>query len=119
MEPLTTRVQDLKEDYIQRLAKVELEQDADFMVGVEGGSAPISEEKIRSKSGVVNFDIDMDEEEGEYDSDEDTDPSKKSPPKDTVLELNQNMMKLELMDELLERIQELTFSAGEQEDVDG
>lgn len=116
LEPLTTRVQDLKEDYIQRLAKVEMEQDADFMDGVQqGGGAPIAEGKIRSKNGVVNFDIDMDDED-DYDSDDDD--GLKGPPKDTVLELNQSMMKLELMDELLERIQELTSSALVEEEED-
>ncbi|KAF9155207.1 hypothetical protein BG015_010697 [Linnemannia schmuckeri] len=116
LEPLTTRVQDLKEDYIQRLAKVEMEQDADFMDGVQqGGAPPIAEGKIRSKNGVVNFDIDMDDED-DYDSDDDD--ALKGPPKDTALELNQSMMKLELMDELLERIQELTSSAFVEEEDD-
>ncbi|KAG0278133.1 hypothetical protein BGZ95_004630 [Linnemannia exigua] len=113
LEPLTTRVQDLKEDYIQRLAKAEMQQDADFMDGVQ---QPLAEDKIRSKNGVVNFDIDMESDDGEYDSDDD---EKTGPLKDTVLELNQNMMRLELMDELLERIQELTASARvEEEDND-
>lgn len=93
-----------------------MEQDADFMDGVQqGGGAPITEGKIRSKNGVVNFDIDMDDED-DYDSDDDD--GLKGPPKDTVLELNQSMMKLELMDELLERIQELTSSALVEEEED-
>ncbi|KAG0381107.1 hypothetical protein BGX24_009936 [Mortierella sp. AD032] len=112
LEPLTTRVQDLKEDYIQRLAKAEMQQDAEFMDGVQ---QPLAEDKIRSKNGVVNFDIDMESDDDEYDSDGD---EKTRPRKDTVLELNQNMMRLELMDELLERIQELTASARVEEEND-
>ncbi|KAF9912705.1 hypothetical protein EC991_009441 [Linnemannia zychae] len=114
LEPLATRVQDLKEDYIQRLAKAEVEQDADFMDGVQ--QPPLAEDKIRSKNGVVNFDIDMGSDD-EYDSDDDDD-KKAKPPKDTVLDLNQNMMRLELMDELLERIQELTAPLHVEKDDD-
>ncbi|KAF9093554.1 hypothetical protein BGX23_003208 [Mortierella sp. AD031] len=118
LEPLTTRVQDLKEDYIQRLAKVEMEQDAEFMDGLENQQQqpPVAEDRIRSKNGVVNFDIDMDSSDDE-DYDTDDGEVKKGPPKDTALELNQNMMKLELMDELLERIQELTSSARSGQDA--
>lgn len=62
--------------------------------------------KIKSKNGVVNFDIDMDSDED--DNDDDEPEGTRARPKDTVLELNQSMMRVELMDEVLERIRELT-----------
>ncbi|KAF9934316.1 hypothetical protein FBU30_002455 [Linnemannia zychae] len=113
IEPLMSRVLDLKESYIQRLAKVEMEQDAGFMDDIQHTPSAM-EGKIRSKNGVVNFDIDMDEVDADYDSDDDM--VTKGGPKDTAMELNLSMMKLELMDELLERIQDLTSSAAKQDD---
>ncbi|KAF9994389.1 hypothetical protein BGZ65_009989 [Modicella reniformis] len=97
IDPLMERVQELKEDYIQRLAEVELIQDNVFDDEMD---VPVHE--IRSNNGVVNFDIDM---EGD---DDDPERAKNGRRKDTAVDLNQKMMKLEIMDELLERIQELT-----------
>ncbi|KAF9185049.1 hypothetical protein BGZ50_003287 [Haplosporangium sp. Z 11] len=115
LEPLSERVQELKEDYIQRLARVEMVQDAEFG---DDNEPPLH--RIKSKNGVVNFDIDMDSGDETDDDDEigDGQMNGNSRPKDTVLGLNQDMMKLELMDELLERIHELTGSVEEEQDED-
>ena len=106
IEPLVERVQELKEDYIQRLVEAEMAQDMEFDDFME---PPM--DRIKSKNGVVNFDIDM--ESGDEDSDDGGEEGKErnSGPKDTVMDLNQKMMRLEIMDEVLERIQELTASA--------
>lgn len=61
--------------------------------------------KIKSKNGVVNFDIDLDSDDEDGDDDEQDGSAARL--KDTVLELNQSMMRLELMDEVLERIRDL------------
>jgi hypothetical protein len=100
------RVQELKEDYIQRLAEVELAQDGAFG---DDDEVDIPMHKINDKNGVVNFDIDMESGDEDGGSDDD-DPGKmkNGRPKDTAMELNQKMMRLEIMDDLLERIQELT-----------
>ncbi|KAF9979293.1 hypothetical protein BGZ75_009790 [Mortierella antarctica] len=109
LEPIYVRVQQLKEDYIQRLSRAESAMDSDLAHPIEPPS-----HKIRSKNGVVNFDIDMDSgDEHDDDNVEDDDENKK--PEDTVQSLNLNMMKLELMDELLERIQDLTGTAEQNE----
>ncbi|KAF9366383.1 hypothetical protein BGX34_003662 [Mortierella sp. NVP85] len=106
IEPLLERVQELKEDYIQRLAEVELAQDGAFG---DDDEMDIPMHKIKDKNGVVNFDIDMEsgDEDGGSD-DDDPEKMKNGRPKDTAVELNQKMMRLEIMDDLLERIQELT-----------
>ncbi|KAI1316290.1 hypothetical protein EDD11_010133 [Mortierella claussenii] len=101
IEPLVERVQELKEDYIQRLAKAEAARDSVFDEDMI--ESPMH--KIKSKNGVVNFDIDM-ESGDEDDEDKDDEPAARS--RDTVVDLNQKMMRLEIMDELLERIQEIT-----------
>ncbi|KAG0000851.1 hypothetical protein BGZ79_005393 [Entomortierella chlamydospora] len=101
VEPLMERILELKEDYIQRLVQAEADQDAVFD---DDFDSPMH--RIKSKNGVVDFDIDMDSEDDDDDDEEATSKVKK--PKDTVLDLNQKMMKVEIMDELLERIQELT-----------
>ncbi|KAG0327119.1 hypothetical protein BGZ99_008334 [Dissophora globulifera] len=103
IEPLVERVQELKEDFIQRLEQAEMTQDTVFADTIEP-SMP----KIKSKNGVVNFDIDMESEDEDESNDEDGPMGKKGGPKDTVIDLNQKMMQLEIMDELLERIQDLT-----------
>ncbi|KAF9574213.1 hypothetical protein EC968_007137 [Mortierella alpina] len=103
LEPIYVRVQQLKEDYIQRLSHAESAMDSELVDPTEPPS-----HKIRSKNGVVNFDIDMDS--GDEDDEDDGDDVNKKP-KDTVQSLNLNMMKLEIMDELLERIQDLTGSS--------
>ncbi|KAF8930452.1 hypothetical protein BGZ58_008243 [Dissophora ornata] len=110
IEPLVERVQELKEDYIERLAEAEMAQDMAFDDSME---SPM--DRIKSKNGVINFDIDM--ESGDEDSDDggEEDKEKSNGPKDTVMDLNQKMMRLEIMDELLERIQELTASATRDE----
>ncbi|KAF9199924.1 hypothetical protein BGZ49_009898 [Haplosporangium sp. Z 27] len=103
IEPLTERILELKEDYIQRLAQAEVAQDAVFD---DDFDSPMH--RIKSKNGVVDFDIDMDSGDDDDDDDDDVGEGKFRRPKDTVLDLNQKMMKVEIMDELLERIQELT-----------
>ncbi|KAF9346106.1 hypothetical protein BGX26_002406 [Mortierella sp. AD094] len=100
IEPLMERILELKEDYIQRLAQAEVDQDSVFD---DDFDSPMH--RIKSKNGVVDFDIDMDSED---DDDNEEAARKAKKPKDTVLDLNQKMMKVEIMDELLERIQELT-----------
>ncbi|CAO3566158.1 unnamed protein product [Mortierella alpina] len=108
LEPIYVRVQQLKESYIQRLSRAESAMDSEL----DDPTEPLSH-KIRSKNGVVNFDIDMDSDDEDDDDDDSDDEIKK--PKDTVESLNLNMMRLELMDELLERIQELTESSEQNE----
>ncbi|KAF9106397.1 hypothetical protein BGX27_009187 [Mortierella sp. AM989] len=98
IEPLMERILELKEDYIQRLAQAEMEQDSVFD---DDFDSPM--QHIKSKNGVVDFDIDMESED-----EDDEAENKPVKPKDTILGLNQKMMKIEIMDELLERIQELT-----------
>lgn len=110
MDPLSERLEELKDEYIERLGRAEEEE---FRVA---GLMDEDEEeneftrppthKIKSKNGVVNFDIDMDSDEDDDDDDELEGTGAR--PKDTVLELNQSMMRVELMDEVLERIRELT-----------
>lgn len=99
------RVQELKEDYIQRLAEVELAQDVIFDDEID-----VPMHRIKSRNGVVDFDIDM--ESGEEDcgdgDDDELEKTKNGRPKETITDLNQKMMRLEIMDELLERIQEQT-----------
>lgn len=109
MEPLSERLEELKDEYIERLGRAE---------AAEARAAGLMEEdeeeneftrppthKIKSKNGVVNFDIDVDS--GDDDGDEDEQEGTAVGPKDTVLELNQSMMRVELMDEVLERIRDL------------
>ncbi|KAF9277735.1 hypothetical protein BGZ68_009046 [Mortierella alpina] len=110
LEPIYVRVQQLKEDYIQRLSRSESAMDSELADTAEPPS-----HKIRSKNGVVNFDIDMDSGDEDDDDDDDDDDDVKNNPQDTVQSLNLNMMKLELMDELLERIQDLTGSSEQNE----
>ncbi|KAG0356651.1 hypothetical protein BGZ54_000662 [Gamsiella multidivaricata] len=113
IEPLVERVQELKEDYIQRLATAEMRQDGIF--DDDAMEPPVH--RIRSKNGVVNFDIDMESGDEDSDDDEDDDGMRRNGgPKDTVVDLNQKMMKLEIMDELLERIQELTAPVEQDDD---
>ncbi|KAF9172273.1 hypothetical protein BGX21_005173 [Mortierella sp. AD011] len=102
VEPLMERILELKEDYIQRLIQVETDHDAVFD---DDFDSPMH--RIKSKNGIVDFDIDIDSEDDDDDDDEEA-TSKAKKPKDTVLDLSQKMMKVEIMDELLERIQELT-----------
>ncbi|KAF9896449.1 hypothetical protein BX616_007427 [Lobosporangium transversale] len=102
IKPLAERVLELKEDYIQRLDKVEMDQDRVFNDDID--EAPLS--RIKSKNGVVNFDIEMGS--GDDDEEEDQRADGTQRPKDTAEDLNQKMMRLEIMDELLERIQEQT-----------
>jgi hypothetical protein len=106
IEPLVERVQELKEDYIQRLAAVEMMQDEVF----DDDAMDLPTHRIRAKNGVVDFDIDMESGDDDDDDSDDEDENRdmRRGPKDTVLDLNQKMMRLEIMDELLERIQELT-----------
>ncbi|KAF9432053.1 hypothetical protein BGZ76_011318 [Entomortierella beljakovae] len=107
IEPLMERVVELKEEYIQRLAQAEIDQDSVFN---EDDLGPLTD-RIRSKNGVVDFDIDMEsEEESNDESDNESNRKKNTKPKDTVADLNSKMMRVEIMDELLERIQELTSS---------
>ncbi|KAF9946551.1 hypothetical protein BGZ72_000231 [Mortierella alpina] len=110
LEPIYVRVQQLKENYIQRLSRAESAMDSEHADTTEPPS-----HKIRSKNGVVNFDIDMDSGDEEDEEDDDDEDGGDKGPKDTVQDLNQNMMKLELMDELLERIQDLTGSCEQNE----
>ncbi|KAG0220762.1 hypothetical protein BGX31_010617 [Mortierella sp. GBA43] len=103
VEPLTERVQELKEDYIQRLAEIEMGEDDMFdeEVGI-----PLHQ--VKSGNGVVNFDIDMESGDESNGDGDDLGKAKNGRPKDTSMDLNQKMMRLEIMDELLERVQELT-----------
>lgn len=110
LEPIYVRVQQLKENYIQRLSRAESAMDSEHADTTEPPS-----HKIRSKDGVVNFDIDMDSGDEEDEEDDDDEDGGDKGPKDTVQDLNQNMMKLELMDELLERLQDLTGSCEQNE----
>jgi hypothetical protein len=100
---LTERVQELKEDYIQRLAEVEMGEDDMFdeEVGI-----PLHQ--VKPGNGVVNFDIDMESGDESNGDGDDLGKAKSGRPKDTSVDLNQKMMRLEIMDELLERVQELT-----------
>ncbi|KAF9999586.1 hypothetical protein BGZ65_005087 [Modicella reniformis] len=63
---------------------------------------PIHE--IKSNNGVVNFDIGMGSGDEGSGDDDDPEKAKDGRRKDKVVDLNQKMMKLEIMDELLERI---------------
>ncbi|KAG0347412.1 hypothetical protein BG004_007773 [Podila humilis] len=127
LEPLLERVEELKEEYIERLARAEEEEAKGAGLVDEGDnehkenaftrrlSLQPPKHKIKSKNGVVNFDIDMESgDEDDYDDDEDDDDDRAgdsanlSHPKDSVMALNQSMMRVELMDEVLERIRDLT-----------
>ena len=117
LEPISERVQELKEENIRRLALAEQALDMELGDGDDDiRGAPGALPPLKAKNGVVNFDIDMDDEE---DDDEDDMMFAASQRKESPLELNQNIMKLELMDELLDRIHELTTgSKKELEDSD-
>ncbi|KAI9237237.1 MAG: hypothetical protein BYD32DRAFT_451893 [Podila humilis] len=110
LDPLSERLEELKDEYIERLSRAEEEESR--VAGLMDEDEEENEftrpptHKIKSKNGVVNFDIDMDSDEDDDDNDELEGTGAR--PKDTVLELNQSMMRVELMDEVLERIRELT-----------
>lgn len=113
LEPLSERVLELKEEYIRRLALAEQELDMELGDGEDDvPGAPGMLPPLKAKSGVVNFDIDMDSED-EGDDDLLPVPGQR---KESALELNQSIMRLELMDELLERIQELTNESNDDDD---
>ncbi|KAG0044190.1 hypothetical protein BGZ83_010568 [Gryganskiella cystojenkinii] len=115
LEPVYERVQELKEENIRRLALAEQAQDMelgdgdDHVPGAPGALPP-----LKAKNGVVNFDIDMDDDE----EDDDDMMRAASQRKESPLELNQNIMRLELMDELLDRIQELTTGSKRGEELE-
>jgi len=113
LEPLSERVQELKEENIRRLALAEQEQDMELGDGEDDvPGAPGMLPPLKAKNGVVNFDIDMDSE----DEGDDNLPPLPGQRKESALELNQSIMRLELMDELLERIQDMTNESKEDDD---
>jgi hypothetical protein len=124
LEPVTERVQELKEENIRRLALAEQEQDMELGDGEDDvPGAPGMLPPLKAKNGVVNFDIDMDSDGDDNNDDEDDEDdglnaSMGGQRKESALELNQNIMRLELMDELLERIQDLTSKGSKEDDDD-
>ncbi|KAG0096779.1 hypothetical protein BGZ93_004009 [Podila epicladia] len=109
LEPLSERLEELKDEYIERLGRAEeAESRAAGLMDEDEEENEFTRpptHKIKSKNGVVNFDIDM--ESGDEVDDDDEQDGLAARPKDIILELNQSMMRVELMDEVLEHIQGL------------